>query len=408
MVWDLGGRCAPASFRRTLSLLSSNARARFVSQNGDFEFGCIVGETLRSTHTTKKHGKYLASLRGIVFTTAPVPSKMHISLFISSLAALLVSCMTRVQASEAIVLAAKEDDAYWERLLQEVENFSIAPITRPNLRPTPQPLTPSPTQMPQAATPGPTQTPPTIMPTPSPTPSPPTMSTVDPTPTPPTPLPPTTAPPPTTSQPTPDQNDCSEDGFCNENCSVLTPDPDCSTEPDTEPKCTTVISDFEGGDEAWTITGDAQGGRSDPDWLATDGNPGGYISATDDVQGGIWYFRGPIKFNGNFAGAYGRNLSFDLRQSRTISQVNRRDVIIEGGGLEIWYDTEMNPGTNWTSYRITIDEAAGWRLNESNQIATEDDIRTALSFIDDIYIRGEFINGADIGDLDNVVLETVC
>jgi hypothetical protein len=76
--------------------------------------------------------------------------------------------------------------------------------------------------------------------------------------------------------------------------------------------------------------------------------------------------------------------------------------------LEIWYDTEMNPGVSWTSYSITINEAAGWKLNQTNQYATEADIRTALSFVDGISIRGEYRGGSDIGGLDNVVLETEC
>lgn len=315
---------------------------------------------------------------------------MKISLSFLMLVSLVLASpsLRRAQANEAVLerefesAIEKEDDAYWSRLLQQAENFSIDTIPGPNLRPTTEPSTPEPP-----------------MPDPS-TPRPPSFSL-------PTVAEPTQASP--TSPPrTPDPFDCSQDGFCNENCSELTPDPDCSTDIGTEPRCMTVVSDFEGGDEAWTIIGDAQGGQSDPDWAATDGNPGGYISAKDDGYDKTWYFRAPIKFGGNFAGSYGQTLSFSLRQSLNNSQYNDRDVIIKGGGLEVWYDTEMNPGINWTFYSVTIDEAAGWKLNQGSQAATETDIRTALSSIDDLYIRGEYRNGDDVGGLDNVILETVC
>jgi hypothetical protein len=213
---------------------------------------------------------------------------------------------------------------------------------------------------------------------------------------------------PTSPPQTPDEFDCSQNGFCNDNCSELTPDPDCSTDIGAEPRCITVVSDFEGRDEAWNIIGDAQGGQSDPNWAATNGNPGGYISATDDVLTGTRYFHAPIKFRANFAGSYGQTLSFDLRPSLNNSQSNSHDVIIEGGGLEVWYDTEMNPDINWTFYSVTIDEATGWKLNQGSQAATEADICTALSSIDDLYICGEYRNGDNVGGLDNIILETVC
>jgi hypothetical protein len=44
-------------------------------------------------------------------------------------------------------------------------------------------------------------------------------------------------------------------------------------------------------------------------------------------------------------------------------------------------------------------------LNENGSAASEADIHLVLSAINDIQIRGEYIHGYDVGDLDNVVLE---
>ncbi|MFQ5489394.1 MAG: laminin B domain-containing protein [Phycisphaerae bacterium] len=198
---------------------------------------------------------------------------------------------------------------------------------------------------------------------------------------------------------------CTADGFCNENCSDLAPDPDCTT-PDGQPMCT-ARSDFDSGDEGWTLVGDAEGGRSDPDYNFTGGNPGAYVSADDDVTGGTWYFQAPAKYHGDFGAAYGRTLTFDLKQSSLNSQFDNRDVILTGAGMTIWFNTAMNPGTDWTAYSITLDVAAGWLANDDTP-ASEADIRAVLADIEDLQIRGEYVSGADTGSLDNVVLNSGC
>lgn len=211
----------------------------------------------------------------------------------------------------------------------------------------------------------------------------------------------------TAADPDPDcDEDCSADGVCNENCSDLDPDPDCD-EPDTGSPACTATSTFTSGDEGWTLLGDAEGGRAEPDFNATGGNPGAYVSADDDVAGGIWYWKAPPKFHGDFAAAYGKTLTFDLRQSSLDSQINdQRDVIFSGGGGLIWFDS-TNPGTGWTSYSISLSASAGWMLDD-NSPASETVIREVLSSLDEIQIRGEYISGPDTGSLDNVVLNSGC
>eukprot|EP00977_Amphora_coffeiformis_P008080 scaffold1808_cov158-Amphora_coffeaeformis.AAC.4 len=295
-----------------------------------------------------------------------------------------------------------------------------APTSSPTAAPSPRP-TPSPTRVPTPPPAAPTRAPspaPTAIPTSTPTRQPTDVPTVLPTATPtsqPTSSPtsaqtrqPTDVPTPSpTSIPTQTPEDCTANGVCNENCSELTPDPDCAAGPAPSPQCAPVVSDFENGDEGWTVLGDAQGGLVDPTYSSVDGNPGGYIFAVDDVSGGVWRFQAPSKFQGDFSAAYGLTLSFDLFQNATTDQFSSRDVIIQGGDSLIWYDTPNNPGTTWTSYSIPLTVEAGWQLND-NELATEDEIQTVLSSIEDIQIRGEFLSGPDRGGLDNVILEAFC
>lgn len=163
-----------------------------------------------------------------------------------------------------------------------------------------------------------------------------------------------------------------------------------------------AISTFDTNDEGWRITGDAQGASVLPTHMAAGGNPGGHISATDDVQGGVWYFQAPASFHGNFAAAYGTSLTFDLKQSSLANQFDSVDVYLRGGGLELRFDTPNNPGTAWTSYSLLFTEAGGWQIG--GVAPTLGQIQQVLANITDLQIRGEYVTGADMGSLDNVVM----
>jgi hypothetical protein len=72
------------------------------------------------------------------------------------------------------------------------------------------------------------------------------------------------------------------------------------------------VSTFDADDEGWTIAGDAQAGSIAPNFNADGGNPGGFISADDDVAGGVWYFQAPERFGGDASAAYGGTPEFDM------------------------------------------------------------------------------------------------
>lgn len=177
---------------------------------------------------------------------------------------------------------------------------------------------------------------------------------------------------------------------------TLTPS---STTTETPVPLGLVASTFDTDDEDWTVVNDAYA----PVYHAEGGNPGGYISATDKGQGLYWYWRAPAKFYGDFSMAYGRTLTFDLKQS-PVGQANRDDVILTGGGIQLIYNTPYNPGADWTSYSILLHESAGWINKATGSAATQAEIQTALSALSDLQIRGEYTTSRDIGSLDNVVL----
>ena len=165
-----------------------------------------------------------------------------------------------------------------------------------------------------------------------------------------------------------------------------------------------ATSRFDTDTEGWTAIGDF---AAPVTWSTTGGNPGGHVLIPDQVIGGVTYFVAPSGFLGDKSAAFGTHLTFDLMQAYPggSNQFNDRDVIIEGGGLAMVYDTSPNPPNgSWAMYTVPL-SAGGWRLDSlAGAVATDQQILNVLSNLTSLRIRAEFQTGADTGHLDNVSL----
>jgi hypothetical protein len=165
-----------------------------------------------------------------------------------------------------------------------------------------------------------------------------------------------------------------------------------------------AISTFSTDTEGWTALGDSQGPLM---WSATGGNPGGHVFIDDLTTGGVTYFDAPAKFLGDQSGALGTFLTFDLRQvfSGSPSQFDDEDVVLQGAGLTLVYDTSPNPANGaWTSYSVPLSSGA-WRVNTLvGSLATAEQFASVLGDLTALQIRAEYRSGPDIGSLDNVIL----
>lgn len=168
-----------------------------------------------------------------------------------------------------------------------------------------------------------------------------------------------------------------------------------------------IISTFDTNNEGWRVIGDAQGGSGIPTYVSTGGNPGGYISAQDDVTFGTWYWQAPAGFLGNMTIMYGRNLSFELKQSSTSNPFLADDVILSGNNMNLVFDTPTDPGLQWTQYTVNLSETAGWKKQIDGTSPTRAEMQAVLASLTGLQIRGEFQEGPDTGGLDNVVLGSV-
>ncbi len=170
-------------------------------------------------------------------------------------------------------------------------------------------------------------------------------------------------------------------------------------------------STFDVDRDGW-IANELGGGNNSLTYNPSGGNPGGYLNAADILDGRTWSWVAPAKFLGNVSAAYRGTLTFDLREHPGGTQYDEPngDVTLTGGGITLAFDTPNNPavGNIWTSYSVSLLESAqGWHLNNlSGATPTQAQFQTALASLTSLRIRGEFINGDDNGDLDNVILNS--
>ncbi|MEF8776366.1 MAG: laminin B domain-containing protein [Haloarculaceae archaeon] len=168
----------------------------------------------------------------------------------------------------------------------------------------------------------------------------------------------------------------------------------------------TVTSTFDDDTEGWTVVGDVEGGQTEPDHVPEGGSAGGYLEATDDVAGGVWYWNASTAYLGDRSAYAGGTLTFDLRQSATDSQFDATDVILASGDTSLGYDfgnASTHPGTDWTRYEVDL-SADGWRTLDTGDAATEDVFERVLSALDELRIRGEYREGGDTDGIDEVEL----
>jgi len=163
-----------------------------------------------------------------------------------------------------------------------------------------------------------------------------------------------------------------------------------------------ISSSFDADTEGWL----AVSGATNFHWIATGGQSGGYVRATDTLDDNIWLFVAPAAYKGDKSSFYDGSLSFYLKQFTPPDPVEQNfgDVKIIGNGITITADVGDDPGADWTFYSVDLKPGA-WHLDSiDGALATAADIHTALANLDSLRIRGEYSRGLDVDGLDTVIL----
>ena len=162
-----------------------------------------------------------------------------------------------------------------------------------------------------------------------------------------------------------------------------------------------AASTFNSNIDGWAVQGDST--TVAPSHVASGGSPGGYITITDSAAGGVMYWLAPAKFRGDRSAAYGGRLKFSLRATAISVPFADEDVLIEGAGLTLVYDT-ADPATVFTRYSVPL-LPAGWHKGTlAGAQPTASEFRAVLGAITGVRIRAEYNNGPDTDDLDTVLL----
>ena len=90
-------------------------------------------------------------------------------------------------------------------------------------------------------------------------------------------------------------------------------------------------------------------------------------------------------------------LSFDLKQSATDRPFDNDDVVLEGGGTTLVFDTPNNPGIDWTHYDVPLEAGAGWLNEATDNPATQGEMVGVLSSLTALRIRGSTAPGPTPG-----------
>jgi hypothetical protein len=146
-----------------------------------------------------------------------------------------------------------------------------------------------------------------------------------------------------------------------------------------------------------------------PDWHPAGGNPGGYLSSTDQDPNGWYQFSAPSKFLGDKSQAYGGRLSFDLTETATSEDNSGYGLILAGGGETLYQTGMVMPSTTgWSHYDVPLQEGSSWRLNSEFGVqATSTDFQSVLDSLTAVYILGDWNSGPDTCSVDNVAMTTV-
>ncbi len=143
-------------------------------------------------------------------------------------------------------------------------------------------------------------------------------------------------------------------------------------------------------------------------YSATGGNPGGYISETDQ-DANDYYFFAPAKFLGNESAALGGTFSFDLADG-PVTTINSSEspLILIGSTESIYFPDNPSITTTFSTFTFTLAPGHGGVVNgQGGTAATASDFALVLGNLQGVYVLGDYYNGGDTSLLDNVTLSSV-
>lgn len=175
---------------------------------------------------------------------------------------------------------------------------------------------------------------------------------------------------------------------------------------------TLVGSTFDADAEGWR-TGDFYGtGAGSPStWVATGGNPGGFIRATDVSN--IVGFIAPAAYLGDQSAALNGQLRLDMRVDLA-PNTNIAQLRLSNGALDLYFYGADPSVDSWSTLVAPLTASSSWRVGTASSspapgtgtVATQAQLLAVLSNLTQLRVLADQHNGTDRTDLDNVALVT--
>ncbi|WP_174301375.1 laminin B domain-containing protein [Caulobacter sp. S45] len=164
-----------------------------------------------------------------------------------------------------------------------------------------------------------------------------------------------------------------------------------------------IRSTFTSNAGGWTISGDVASQK----WVSSGGDPGGYYSWVDAATGDIDYYNAPKSFLADKSAYLGGTISYDILD--TGNGLTAYDVQLVGDGHTLQYtstkDSNFPTPNKWSAAKVYLD--AGKFIDTATGTAPSvTELKATLSNLTGLEIRAEYVNGAESGGLDSVVLAT--
>jgi hypothetical protein len=163
-----------------------------------------------------------------------------------------------------------------------------------------------------------------------------------------------------------------------------------------------VLSTFDFDDEGWRISGN--GASTVPQWLISDGNPGGAIGVNFRKRTPIGYWEAPAWFLGDLSIASDGSLTFDtLITKEAVAQGPLVRIRGQAGTLEYFHS--LTPPSGWTSWSVPLRPAAGWQEQTTGRLPTAETFAEVLADVHSLSIRGEYTGfPVNPARLDNAII----
>lgn len=168
-----------------------------------------------------------------------------------------------------------------------------------------------------------------------------------------------------------------------------------------------IISTFDTDLDGWTKAPGSDAG-STVEWVATGGNPGGFLRLNEAATGNTDRVAAPAKFLGDKSAFIGGDFSMDRKTNILTSPITANDDIrLLGAGRTLRIDLPYPAIDVWTTETVALTHDAGWIDIGTGSPPTSTTFAEVMSNLTGIYLLADFRSGAEKPDFDNISMTAI-